>query len=208
MRLLTCSRSIRVPRDIPHQSYPIAALIPWSLTPGERKLQLLKSISTLLPRETPKPVAMYGDSARWTRSILTKSRYQMALRVLQFPREVHKFVVDNAEGKFNAWWTGPNPVEGDGSEGLETRLLFHVMRHCYAEYVGRHDAKVVFIHVGALKHISKLPDLARRRKRPDVSFYLYGTHNSVHPLRWGVRAIYPIGTYYRTLFVVMLLISV
>lgn len=92
-----------------------------------------------------------------------------------------------------AWWS----FEGGAEElsGLETKQLHGIMKACKAKNVGhKKDARVVFVHVGALQTLHQLPAFAERRcRRPEIHFYTYGTHMSVPRGRWGVHPIYPLG---------------
>jgi hypothetical protein len=78
---------------------------------------------------------------------------------------------------------------------VETRALRIVLKNLGCRDVGHKDnVQYVFIHVGALQSIYRLLALNERRaKRAEISFILYGTHPSVHPKRWGVRDIWPLG---------------
>ncbi|KAF9015377.1 hypothetical protein BDQ17DRAFT_1536047 [Cyathus striatus] len=78
----------------------------------------------------------------------------------------------------------------------ETKLLQAVLRECPgARDVGhKSDIRVVFVHVGALRTLHKLPGLTERRLRvASLQFYTYGTHPTVCPEIWGIREIYPCG---------------
>jgi len=53
---------------------------------------------------------------------------------------------------------------------------------------------VIFVHVGALRTLNKLPALADRRcKRPEIQFITYGSHESVKPIFWGFEQVFPVG---------------
>jgi len=115
-----------------------------------------------------------------------------ALQYLEFPAGLQAYM-SQPQRTYCVWWS-----PGDGttaSPGLETNLLNNIMKSCRAKNV-RHkaDVRVVFVHIGAVKTLHRLPALAERRsKRPEIHFYTYGTHVSVPREQWGIRAIYPLG---------------
>jgi hypothetical protein len=111
---------------------------------------------------------------------------------IQFPHNLRDYM-SQPQRTYCVWWS-----PGDGTTaapGLETNLLHSIMKSCRAKNVGhKADVRVVFVHIGAVKTLHKLPALAERRsKRPEIHFYTYGTHVSVPREQWGVRAIYPLG---------------
>jgi hypothetical protein len=77
----------------------------------------------------------------------------------------------------------------------ETTLLKRLLDEIRAVNVGyKADLRAVFVHVGALRTLRRLPALMERLfKRPDVRFFTYGWHERVHPHQWGVREIFPVG---------------
>lgn len=114
--------------------------------------------------------------------------YQRAAQVLKFPQLLAQWLSTSARGY--CVWSSP-----DGPSDMETTLLKMVLGRCNAQDIGLDaDARLVFIHVRALTSLDKIPRLNERRsKRPEVRFYLYGTHSSVSPERWGIREIFPLG---------------
>lgn len=74
-------------------------------------------------------------------------------------------------------------------------MLVVLLDECRARNVGhKADVRVIFVHVGALETVRRLPAFAMRRARnPEIRIYSYGTCHSVPPERWGLREIYPIG---------------
>jgi hypothetical protein len=116
-----------------------------------------------------------------------------AVKLLKFPRSLGEYM-SNPDRPFIIW--DDNQAE---LPCLETRALRTILSCCTAPRPAREvspqdQARVIFIHVGALSTLYRLPLLAERRgSRYDLSFYLYGSHPNVHPLRWGIREIFILG---------------
>lgn len=52
----------------------------------------------------------------------------------------------------------------------------------------------MFVHIGALSTLHRLSGLAKaRNKQHSLQFITYGTHPTVHPSRWGIHEIFPLG---------------
>jgi len=167
-------RRFKVPPDLQQNGTFIAALVPWTLTPAQ--FSSLDIQSSLTKFKTPE--------FRHTTS--------RALQYLEFPHDLRVYM-EQPQRTYCVWWS-----PGDGTTatpGLETNFLHSIMKSCRAKNVGhKSDVRVVFVHIGAVKTLHRLPALAERRsKRPEIHFYTYGTHVSVPREQWGVRAIYPLG---------------
>lgn len=152
----------------------LAALIPWTMSRAEYSAHDIQSV----PEPLEPPVFMQPSS--------------YAVQVLQFPDFLRTYM-SQPNRAYCVWWS-----PGDGTTtapGLETNMLHSIMKSCKAKNVGhKADVRVVFVHVGALESLHKLPALAERRsKRPEIHFYTYGTHAKIPRERWGVHAIYPVG---------------
>jgi hypothetical protein len=150
----------------------VAAVIPWTLTPSEHS-----KYSSEIPFKPPE----------------FKHPASHAMQLLEFPQDLRTYMA--LPGRTYCVWWSP----GDGTTatpGLETNQLHTIMKSCKAKNVGhKADVRVVFVHVGALVTLHRLPALAERRsKRPEINFYTYGSHTSVPRERWGVFPIYPLGT--------------
>ncbi|KAJ7131933.1 hypothetical protein C8R46DRAFT_1201870 [Mycena filopes] len=126
---------------------------------------------------------------KWRRSIREQHAYHVALSVLQLPTEVREFVSSHSS---TVWF---NPGNDDLREDQDTRHLFAVLRESRVGSVPLNNpsADIVFIHVAALGNIHNLPHLAHRRRRAEVRFCLYGTHELVPPVLWGHRDVYLLG---------------
>ncbi|TFK40949.1 hypothetical protein BDQ12DRAFT_678640 [Crucibulum laeve] len=184
------SSAFRIPSELLVKGSLIATLLPWKLTPSQVAMESRKPATLLIPSHTRLQPTL--ESPRWIRAIRTKLTYQHALHVLKFPLELHTFL-SSRERPFCIWYE-----VGDGSKqnaGFETMLLYSIMEQCRASNVGKKaDVRVVFVHVGALDTLHRLPALMERRaKTPHLRFYTYGTHESIMPEHWGIREIYPRG---------------
>lgn len=116
-----------------------------------------------------------------------------ALSLLHFPYQLAE-KMSYPERPFIIW--DDHPPE---SPHLETRALRTVLAACSsprpAKEVQPQDyARFIFVHVGALATLYRLPRLAeRRRKHPETLFFLYGTHPNVSPVQWGMREAFILG---------------
>ena len=77
----------------------------------------------------------------------------------------------------------------------DTSCLLRLLDEIGAVNVGyKHDLRAVFVHVGSVSTLRKLPAFMERLvKRPDLRFFTYGWHERIHPRQWGIREIFPIG---------------
>jgi hypothetical protein len=166
--------------------YLVAVLLPWSLSHGQigktSRIRPLtyNSINSLLP-----------DSP-WYCAMSKRPYYHYALRILQFPTSLHKRLYQSG---FNTWFSGGDEMSS-GKAGVETWLLSRIAKQCKAKRINFQkeewqQLRVVFIHVGAIQNLHKLPGLAELcRHSPQVTqFWTYGTHVSVNPKFWGMREI-------------------
>ncbi|KAJ7655139.1 hypothetical protein DFH06DRAFT_1329491 [Mycena polygramma] len=162
----------------------IAALLPWTPNPDESRRPF-----GLLPSGPKPPIPSAGD---WKKK-MEKTKYQLALRILKFPPSLHQWMSTGSQTRLYCVW--PPSAEGTGSRDRETGYLTTILKECGAKKVGfKSELRVVFVHVGALKTIRKIPFLSERRRQScTIHFYTYGTHETVHPEYWGVREIYPFG---------------
>lgn len=170
----------------------VAALIPWS--------QISKSCrrppSLYLPA-TNQSEPMILDTARWERSLRRKPLYHHGLQILGFPAWLHNFMAEPDNNSFNVWWYG-----GDGSKepaGIETRMLLEIInrwdRRKRVKFDAKEEIRAVFVHVGAVKTLHKLPKLIDRCSSLTTTFWTYGTHVSIEPEWWGMREILPCGMF-------------
>ncbi|KAJ7152917.1 hypothetical protein C8R46DRAFT_1302324 [Mycena filopes] len=145
-----------------------------------------KNFLPLLNRRVERAVL---SAVEWRRSIREQPAYHVALSVLQLPTEVREFISSRAS---TVWFNSGN---GDLRADQDTRHLLAVLRQSRFGLVPLNNpsADIVFIHVAALGNIHNLPHLAHRRRRAEVRFCLYGTHESIPPALWGHREIYLLG---------------
>ena len=187
-----CQR-FKVPSEVQVSDSLVAVLVPWSSTPAQRSRSWRKPPSAYLPAEV-RMSPMITDGSRWERSIRTKPKYQHAIRMLKFPLELHEYMSAEAHHQvFCAFWESADVKKKRAA--LDTWMLYSVMEQCRTKHarITASNANVVFVHVGALKNIHKLPSFADRLSKPQIQFYTYGTHESVPPEEWGVREIYTCG---------------
>ncbi|KAJ7275361.1 hypothetical protein B0H12DRAFT_254778 [Mycena haematopus] len=175
-------RMLKVPEEMIKSSSFIAALLPWKPFPQESRRPF-----GLLPPPTKTRVPSEAD---WKKT-MTKSKYQLALRILKFPSDLHAWL--SRSSKTYCIW--PPSEERKGNRDQEIGYLMSILKECGGKKVGfKAEPRAIFVHVGALKSLRKLPLLVERRSQTcGVRFYVFGTHETVHPEHWGVREIYPIG---------------
>lgn len=186
-----------VPVELHRKGNLVAALIPWALSPAQVAEEWRRPYSATIPPDTQLEQTLL-DRPRWDRSIRTKATYHHALRILKFPLWLHKFMSEEEHDRsFCIWWEAGDGNDSKREPGAETMMLSSIMAQCRAKNYGQKaDARVVFVHVGALKTLHRLPRIVERRsKKPEVQFYTYGTHESIPRAYWGVREIYPCGVF-------------
>ncbi|KAL1731283.1 hypothetical protein EV714DRAFT_271947 [Schizophyllum commune] len=194
-----------------------AALVPWRIVPVSAKsdehvsmYQFNEATPSLRSQPVP-PVQMSSDmktdlSSRWT---VMKGRYQEALHVLQFPKEVLEFIskqertfyIHRPSDEFCPFDLQGRELKGRVAEevvGYETRLLQIVLRRGPIEGERKPPApspleRTVWIHVGALHDIGSIPKLVERLGTHDINFYSYGTHESVPRQLWGIHTLFTYG---------------
>ncbi|KAK0456325.1 hypothetical protein EV421DRAFT_48834 [Armillaria borealis] len=126
---------------------------------------------------------------------------QHALRTLRYPPWLHDFL-SHRPRDYCVWYDDDKqnmrgkqmPFDLKGGN-LETYWLATILEQYGGVNKGyKADVEVIFVHVGAVKTLHKVGALVERRaKRPDILFVTFGTHQRVHPERWGFRCIYPVG---------------
>ncbi|KAH8828138.1 hypothetical protein DL96DRAFT_1601932, partial [Flagelloscypha sp. PMI_526] len=177
-------------------SHAIAALLPWKLTASERDEMTPTMPSTFLAGHI-KHEQFLTDKTRWANTIGgIRGRYQLALRVLRFPKILHDYLAETHPATF-IWFDGGDGdrgVNGVGA-GIQTMLLYSILERCNARPTRKIDeARIVLVHVGALRWLKSIPGLATvKRERPDIAFYTYGSHERIPVSRWGVTNIFPFG---------------
>ncbi|KAI0336075.1 hypothetical protein GY45DRAFT_1342187 [Cubamyces sp. BRFM 1775] len=167
-----------------------AALVPWELTAKEFCQAHWKPRTSTLNSQLDPDFALTLDAEG--RKVVTQRRYHQALHILGFPKALYDFM--SGPNRSYCIWSAPGDETASGP-GYETLLLREILSTCQSQEVGyKADARVVFVHVGALDKLHCLSALAERRaKRADVRFVTYGTHPNVSSERWGVRELYPMG---------------
>ncbi|CAA7266639.1 unnamed protein product [Cyclocybe aegerita] len=161
----------------------IVAVCPWALSADQLRLesgaqrQEVKSLKPTLPRKS------------WNSSLRNKPKYHRALRMLGFPQTLHDTYAARSHPYLYYIWDDPR----NGSK-IESDCLRSILSQVRMKEVPpAKEARVVFIHVGALKTLHNLKGLNMRREAPHIQFYTFGSHESIHPSAWAVKEVYPIG---------------
>ncbi|KAF8213405.1 hypothetical protein K438DRAFT_1803927 [Mycena galopus ATCC 62051] len=177
-------RMLKVPPEMLQNSALIVALLPWKPFPQESR----RPFGLLAPPTKPR----VPSESDWKKN-MTKAKYQLGLRILKFPPELHAWFARTSK-TYCVW---PPSEERRGNRERETVYLMAVLKECGAKKVKvgiKADLRAVFVHVGALGSIHRMPLLVERRSQTcGIRFYTFGTHESVHPEYWGVREVYPLG---------------
>lgn len=178
---------LHVPSELASNSPLVAALLPWETFPSDYRRPL-----GILP---PSTKSLFFSEIDGKKNLLN-TKYQLALRILKFPPQLHEWM-SRANRPYCIW----PPRDENWGRDRETGYLLAILNQCGATRVDfKMDFRAVFVHVGALKTIHKMPLLAERRSQTcHIRFYTYGTHETVHPEYWGVREIYPFGTIFLVL---------
>lgn len=163
--------------------------MPWELKAKDfQRLHWKPRIPSTGTTLDPAFIPMLDEAGR---KVISQRRFYQALHILQFPKTLYDFVA--APNHPYCIWYAPGDCMPSGS-GYETSLLKEILSKCASKDVGyKAEARVIFVHVGALTRLQDLPGLAERRKHPNPRFITYGTYPSVPRERWGVRELYPIG---------------
>ncbi|KAG6900161.1 hypothetical protein C0993_002090 [Termitomyces sp. T159_Od127] len=186
------SSRLKPPSEVQTAGSIVAALVPWILSPGQLSRHHRYPANRNLPAQAEME-PLVRDETQWMLTVRVKPGYHHGLRLLKFPRSLHAYLSDDGhERTFSVWFEG-----GDGvrkKPGLETIVLFKILEKCRTKHSRIRDARIIFIHVGALEYLEKLPGLLEISSSYfSVQFYTYGTHESIAPEFWGIREIYPCG---------------
>ncbi|KAL5518634.1 hypothetical protein ACEPAH_317 [Sanghuangporus vaninii] len=172
----------------------LVALMPWHVPPSKYGLKFLRTDDLRDARMETELQEMRREYS----SLASKPHIEMAFRILGFDFSFVKFLPSR---KFCVWSykVDAEPTERGRKFSTvrpETKALLDVLSFLKAKNVGHDDldARVIFVHVGSVRYIQKLPGIVSRRlEKPEVQFVTYGTHESVKPSLWGFREIYPLG---------------
>ncbi|KAL5534576.1 hypothetical protein ACEPAG_1039 [Sanghuangporus baumii] len=172
----------------------LVALMPWHIPPSKYGLKYLRTDELRDARMETELRTMRREYS----SLASRPHIETAFRILGFDFSFVKFLPSR---KFCVWsyQVDAEPTERGrkfSKVRSETKALFDVLSFLKAKNVGYDDldARVVFVHVGSVRSIQKLPGIVSRRlEKPEVQFITYGTHESVKPSLWGFREIYPLG---------------
>ncbi|KAG1757323.1 hypothetical protein EDB19DRAFT_1656858 [Suillus lakei] len=183
-------RFLHVPKHLLQDSQNtnvLVALSPWLVSSVKYSRGTTRNRVDETMQQLTTPSGQPRDSRR---RILKEAA--MAIDLLSIPRELLDFM-QFPNRKYCIW-----SFQADGAAlnpGFETRQLKYVLNKTKAASVSLDaEARVIFIHVGALKTFYELsPVVTKRRDAPEVRFFTYGTHESVPSNRWGMREIFPLG---------------
>ncbi|KAG1755035.1 uncharacterized protein EDB91DRAFT_1214314 [Suillus paluster] len=167
-------------------THALVALLPWLVSSAKYS----KGTTRTPVNETIQQLSTPSGSPKDGRRRIPKEF--MAMELLAFPQELYDFM--KFPNRTYCIWSFP--ADGTASHpGLETRQLKHVLDKTRAVSVSLDaEARVIFIHVGALETFYKHSTLVtKRRDTPEVRFFTYGTHESVPSTRWGIREVLPLG---------------
>ncbi|KAG6850314.1 hypothetical protein H0H93_014889 [Arthromyces matolae] len=184
---------LRPPSDIQQPGSLIAALVPWTLSSGQLALHHRHPPNKYIAVEADMP-SLVQDAPQWARTLRKKKNYHHGLRMLKFPRSLHTYLsAAEHERTFSVWFEG-----GDGTKkkpGIETFALYKILEKCNTKPSRSFsDARIIFVHVGAIRCLEKLPGLLEICSNSfPVQFYSYGTHQAFTPDFWGIREIFPCG---------------
>ncbi|EMD41671.1 hypothetical protein CERSUDRAFT_110243 [Gelatoporia subvermispora B] len=167
----------QVPQEFRLKGTLLCALVPFKLTPSE-----------CLPLDYQEKNLPIGPTLDLPEKLTPAILH--TFNILRLPRTLHDFLTKKPRKYYIC-----HSSDGQRTPGYETSLLIDVLKKYNAVLATHKDyLNVVFVHAGSFDALRKLESLAERRRRElEVRFYVYGTHESVSPSRWGIREIYPIG---------------
>ncbi|KAK0198588.1 hypothetical protein F5146DRAFT_996041 [Armillaria mellea] len=172
----------------------------FSGVPISKNVETLFFVAILARRVRDKPSApapslsehtVFKDQPKYIKN----AELQHALRTLEYPPWLHD-LLSNRPRDYCVWYDDDKqhmrgkqmPFDLKGGN-LETYWLATILEQYEGVNKGyKADVGVIFVHVGAVKTLHKVGALVERRaKRPDIVFVTFGTHQRVHPERWGFR---------------------
>lgn len=183
-------RFLRVPEHLRQDSqntHALVALLPWLVSSAKYRKGTTRNRVDETIQQLSTPSGQSKDNRR-----CTLREAAMAIDLLSIPRELLNFMQFSSR-KYCIW---SFPADGAAlNPGFETRQLKYVLDKTKAVSVSLDaEARVIFIHVGALKTFCELSAVVtKRRDAPEVRFFTYGTHESVPSSMWGTREIFPLG---------------
>ncbi|TEB23318.1 hypothetical protein FA13DRAFT_1818467 [Coprinellus micaceus] len=184
----------------------VACILPRTLTLKQRSEGWKPELESL--RELRVQIAERSDS-RFHCSLKLRPLLQEATRVLDFPTKTYDYLKSTSR----SWAIFP-PMDSSSKSTYEVELLRSILAelkenatrkqksvnpqkskiHMMREAAKLDSAGVLFIHVGALRHLRRLTFMRERLLSSDyVRFYTFGSHPSVSQKFWGVREVFPCG---------------
>ena len=181
------TNGFRIPLDFSQPGDLIAIILPWTLSPEQ-----LENRVGSQKGDPPPPLVPTIDEKCWTHFLRTNPLYHYALRILGFPKELYDFI-SQREGLTYSVWAEVHP----GSKRIngEAKLLDEVLKPIKSRKVpGGSNCRIVFVHLGALKTLSRFPALASKRaQHHQMAFYTFGTQEGTATRFWRMEEIYPCG---------------
>ncbi|CAK5282367.1 unnamed protein product [Mycena citricolor] len=130
-----------------------------------------------------------ADQSRPTQQSLvpmhTTPDLHLGLRILKVPQTVSKHIFGR-----DAMICPPQ-----FHRELDTRHMREILNSCTTLHSTYHTSvHICFVHVAAIATVAtNLPNLAKLRRHSALSFFLYGSDETVPMAQWGIREIYPFG---------------
>jgi hypothetical protein len=183
----------------PQHNCLIGAVYPWSLPDTRFKQAGWSSVGSVVhDRHITHSLATTTDDLALKDPALYRS-----LSLLRFPRLLVDFLTRLPGARCCLWDMNAHNGSSDGALDMDTRALQIILRKYKGKLMKPSErADIIFIHIGALSTIYRLPMLNdRRAKEPQLRVVTYGAHYSVPTSHWGVREIWPLGEYVNDLCV-------
>lgn len=181
--------AFQVPPEPRNQGALIAGLFPY------KKQQAKQWQAPYVPLASAGSLARIDNKDSLTRTIKSNPAIALAVRILQYPDWLHEYMASSTLDRPYCIWAEGGDLT-TRKEGLETTFLRSILQTCpRAQDVGHKAAtKAIFIHIGSFKTLWKFGGfMERRRVETNIMFVTYGTHEDIHPSRWGMREVFPIG---------------
>jgi hypothetical protein len=184
----------------------VASILPRTLTSKQRGEGWKPELESL--RELRVQIAERFNF-RFHRSLKSRPLFQEATRVLDFPTKTYDYLKLTSRS-----WAIFLPMDSSSKSTYEVELLRSILAELKESAIRKQQsvdpqklkipmmreatkpesAGVLFIHVGALRHLPRLTFMRERLLSSDYArFYTFGSHPSVSQKFWGVREVFPCG---------------
>ncbi|KAJ7597472.1 hypothetical protein C8J56DRAFT_771636 [Mycena floridula] len=184
----------KIPSELRQNSDLLVGLFSWTMSclPGNQ-LDLSQHPADVKAKYFPGKDRPNWETIFPSTSALQAMDIQLALRILRYPQWLDKYM-RSSHRQYFLW-----PLYGTGVIPYEVSLLRTVLKtYSRCKEVGPgEEVKAIFVHVGALKEMHRIPMFADRlSKRLDVCFVIFGTDPDIHPLvslPKRMHEIFPVG---------------